>query len=112
MKFLIDENIPTKLLTALSELGHDAVRVTLASSDAEIAEKAKKEGRVLVTLDKDFTNTFLYPPNQLDIIHVQIHPPYKESVIEAFQMLLKSLPPEKIKGLIILKKTGHVRISK
>ena len=34
------------------------------ATDARIAELLKVEGRVLVTLDVDFANTQLYPPEE------------------------------------------------
>ena len=38
MKFLIDEDIPVKLLKELIAQGHDAVRVTPGSADIDIAQ--------------------------------------------------------------------------
>ncbi len=43
-------------------------------------------------------------------LHVQIHPPYADTLVEAIKNLLTQLSAEKIKGLIVLQKTGHIRI--
>jgi hypothetical protein len=110
MKFLIDEDVPAKLLTVLKKLGHDCIRVASGTADPEIAKRAKKEEKILITLDKDFTNTSVYQPNEYNIIRIQIHPPYKDPIIEAFKKLLGSVSPKDIRGLIILQSKGHIRV--
>ena|SRR3989338_4062378 len=110
MKFLIDEDIPLKLLKTLLTLGHDCVRATPASSDLEVVERAEKEERILITLDKDFTNITIYPPTKFNIVRIQIHPPYADTIIEAFQKLLNSVPAKDFQGLIILQPKGHIRV--
>ena len=106
MKFLIDEDVPIRLIAALRLLGHDAIRVEKSTSDLSNAERSKKEGRVLISLDKDLTNRSMYPPKKYDIIHVHIHPPMADIVISAVKDLLEKVPPAKLKGLIILQKFG------
>ena len=59
MRFLIDEMFPRAVCPLLAEDGHDARHVRdiglAASPDAEVAEAARREGRVLVTENvKDF----------------------------------------------------------
>lgn len=111
IKFLIDEDVPVKLLRVLRAAGHDAIRVEPSSSDSSIARQAKNEGRVLITLDKDFTNTALYPPSQCSIVHVRIHPPHADAIVEAARRLLSTASPEKLRGLIVLESGGSIRIS-
>jgi len=65
MRFLVDEDVPRKLLTTLVHAGHDAIRVERSASDAAIALQAQHESRILITRDKDFTNTAFYPPRLL-----------------------------------------------
>ena len=110
MRFLIDEDVPTILLSVLKTAGHDTLRVEPSTSDPAIAARAKTEGRILVTLDKDFTNTTRYPPSQFTIVHIQIHPPYAQDITAAFKRLLETLPTEKFRGLIILQKPGSIRV--
>jgi len=110
MNFLIDEDVPFKLLKTLEMFGHDCVRTAPASSDSEVAGRAKKEGRILITLDKDFTNIARYPPAKYNIVRIQIHPPYADAIIEAFKKLLNSVKPDEFKGLIILQPKGHIRV--
>ena len=108
MKFLIDEDVPVKLIEALNSLGHDAIRAKKGTPDPDNANRTKEEGRIFITLDKDFTNRSMYSPNLFNIIHIQIHPPYAEAVIDAVGGLLKNTSPTKLKGLIVLRRSGPV----
>ena len=109
MKFLIDEDVPVRLLRVLNSVGHDAIRVAPSSPDREIALRAKQEGRVLITLDRDFTNTRAYPPKEFNIVRIQIHPPTKDTVTQAFERLLR-VYPEGISGLILLRRDDHFQM--
>ena len=111
MKFLVDEDVPIKLLKALKSLSHDAVRVEPSASDITNAKRAKEEDRILISLDRDITDSFFFPPSEFNIIHIDIHPPYSEIIIAAFKRLLNDIPADRLKGLIILTREGHFRIS-
>lgn len=57
MRFLADENFPRSAAIALSDLGHDVIQIGVASpgtSDLDIIAWAAREGRILLTFDKDF----------------------------------------------------------
>ena len=52
----------------------------------------------------------MFPPAEFNIVKIHIHPPYADVLIQAFQKLLDALTPDELKGLIILHKSGHIRI--
>ena len=57
MRFLADENFPSVAVAAFADAGHDIVWVHTAArgiADAEILDWAARDGRVLLTFDKDF----------------------------------------------------------
>ena len=57
MLLLADENFPGSAVTALARAGHDMVWIRTASPempDDEIFKWAVREGRVILTFDKDF----------------------------------------------------------
>lgn len=68
MKFKIDENLPSELALDLRAAGHDAETVpeeALAGFlDPPILEKARSEGRILVTMDKGIADVRVYPPGR------------------------------------------------
>jgi predicted nuclease of predicted toxin-antitoxin system len=53
MKFLVDENLPNAVPDELVAKNFDVSRPISGSMDTEIAELAKKERRVLLTLDME-----------------------------------------------------------
>ena len=66
MRFKLDENLHPETVTILAEAGHDAVTVIeqglRGRPDPDIARICREEGRVLITLDKDFADIRTYPP--------------------------------------------------
>lgn len=64
MKFLIDAQLPRRIVPSLQRAGHGALH-TLdlplgnRTPDREIVAIANRDGRVVVTKDADFVNTFL-----------------------------------------------------
>jgi predicted nuclease of predicted toxin-antitoxin system len=63
MKFLIDAQLPRRLVYRLQEAGHGAIH-TLdlplgnRSSDQIINEISEREQRIVITKDADFVNSF------------------------------------------------------
>jgi len=65
MKCLLDANLPERLVSIIQgRYDADCKKDQGHLSDKEIYEICKKEGRVLLTLDTDFSNRLLYPPHQ------------------------------------------------
>ena len=64
MKFIIDAQLPRKFCTWLMDANHD-VKHTLdlpqrnRTPDCEIIEVAEREGRIVVTKDDDFVQSFM-----------------------------------------------------
>lgn len=60
MKIKIDENMPSSLVQALADLGHEVDRVLdeglTGSPDQEVWKKCLEEGRFLITQDLDFAD--------------------------------------------------------
>ena len=57
MRFLLDENVQTAIIVALTQRGHDAMRATeileIGAADQLVATAAVENDRVLVSHDKD-----------------------------------------------------------
>lgn len=58
MKLLLDQGLPRGAVAALHRRGFDAVHVgeigMATATDSEIVDRARRESRVVVTLDADF----------------------------------------------------------
>lgn len=108
MKFLLDENIPIESNASLSRLGHDVVNVNTAKlngkSDDDIIEFARKEQRILITLDLDFSNIISYPPgSHPGIIVVRLNSLSRKKLIVTIEQFVKSISEKEItKSLVIL----------
>jgi predicted nuclease of predicted toxin-antitoxin system len=69
MRLKLDENIDERLVVLLRDAGHDASTVReqdlRGTVDPDLYNHIVSDGRVLVTLDLDFSNVLRYPRNQL-----------------------------------------------
>jgi len=77
MRFILDNNIPPKLLGKLRELGHDAIHVqdTAKGSDTEdsdIANIADAENRIVLTKDKDFLGLHMVTGSPQKVLMVRL----------------------------------------
>lgn len=66
LRFKLDENLPHKVEPALRDLGHDvetAISEGLAGAiDSDLLNACTAEDRILITLDLDFADIRVYPP--------------------------------------------------
>ena len=108
MKFLIDENLPNAVFAELQEKGFDAIKVSPGAADYEIITRAKKEKRILLTLDKDFADILDYPPaGYYGIVCLRLKRPTAEEIIKRLNWILGRFVEEDFKGkLFIVTETG------
>jgi predicted nuclease of predicted toxin-antitoxin system len=64
MKFLVDAQLPRRFANWLSEAGYDALHTLELprknlTSDSEVISRAKQDGRIVVSKDADFVQSFL-----------------------------------------------------
>lgn len=64
MRFLVDAQLPQRLARWLRDKGHDALHTRdlpkgNRTEDADVNDLSLREGRVIVTKDTDFVDTFL-----------------------------------------------------
>ena len=80
MKLLADENFPRPVVEALGKQGHDVLWARLACAgwrDADLLDLAETEGRVVLTLDKDFCQIAWQrrqPLQRSGVILFRVHP--------------------------------------
>ena len=99
MKFKIDENLPLEVTALLKDAGYDALSVLDqglgGDHDDKIFEVCRKEQRILVTLDLDFSNVQAYPPAMgYGIIVLRLDRQDKNTVMDAIKQLLTILVNE------------------
>jgi predicted nuclease of predicted toxin-antitoxin system len=101
VKFKLDENLPAELGLLLRQSGHEAHSVhdehLEGSTDTAIAQACQMEQRVLITLDLDFADIRLYPPQQSSgIIVLRLTRQDKNSVLAIIPRVLELLRSERI----------------
>jgi predicted nuclease of predicted toxin-antitoxin system len=117
LKLLSDENIFPSTLGLLRCHGldvNDIKEMKLCGiNDKEVMELARREDRLLITLDMHFSNIFLFPPSECPgIIVVRVRPTIPSKVDQAIKCFLQALHPEKVKNALTIVEENKFRIRK
>jgi len=111
MKFLADENVKSRLVKFLIEKGFDAEYGPKGENDSKLFSLSIKEKRVLLTHDKHFLNTSLFPPKlSSGVIVIRIHPPTLSRLESSLLRLLNTLSEKEIKGKLLVLREDSVEI--
>jgi predicted nuclease of predicted toxin-antitoxin system len=99
MKIKIGENLPVEAAELLGRHGHDALMAIEQNlggrSDFEVAAVLRKEGRLLITLDLDFSDVRLYPPEDFPgIIVLRLGRQDKTHVLEVLRRVVVHMTAE------------------
>lgn len=115
MKFKIDENLPVEIAGLLREAGYDAVTVgeqgLEGRPDSQILSACQGEKRVLVTLDTDFADIRVYPPDRFaGLIVLRVRRQDKPYVLDVFMRVLRMFTSEQIDRSLWIVEEKHIRI--
>ncbi len=111
MRLLVDESTGKKLVLLLAKSGHDVLYVgdiMPSASDEEILRKAQKEGRILVSDDKDFGELIVrlhQPTTGVILIRTETVIPKERHML--IEKIIKEIDP---KGKLVIIKEDRVRI--
>lgn len=115
MRIKLDENLDARLATFLREAGHDTNTVReqrlRGTADKALYQVCKTEGRILVSLDLDFSNTIRFPPQGTSGLVVLRGPnqlfPTMRILVET---LIDALARESPAGRLWIVEPGRLRI--
>jgi len=115
LRFKVDENLPTEVVTLLRTGGHDACSVIEqklgGSSDEHIAEICQAENRVIITLDVGFADIRIYPPlTRPGLIVLRVGHQEKRHLMAVFERVLPLLTSAPLAGRIWVVTEAGVRI--
>ena len=115
MKFKIDENLPIEIAELLNNDGYDAKTVIdqglCGDDDPDIAAICQEEERILVTLDKDFSDIRTYPPeNYPGILVLRLRRQDKPHILNVFNSFKDLIPKEPLKRHLWIIDENQVRI--
>jgi len=117
MRFLANENLFDPIIEYLSGLGHDVLNIREAGlsgiSDDEVYQLACKDKRVIITMDKDFSRIFRFPPEKCGgIIVVKIYKRKVEETLKIFRKCFETIREEEIKRNQIVITPEGIRIKR
>ena len=87
MNVKLDENLPRRLVSALSNFGHDVDTVRseqlAGRNDADVWNAAQSAGRFLITQDLDFSDLRRYTPGtHAGLLLVRLAEPGRDALLE------------------------------
>lgn len=107
MKFLADINIPRAVISYLSQNNHDVLdlkKVNLLAKDIDIIKLAQDQGRIVLTLDKDFISLIQFPKYNVACIVIRLKNQTPKNILNYLDQLLKNQKSEILeKSLTIIK---------
>ena len=102
MKLLADENIRKRLVRVLKESGHNVKVVEKGTKNSALFLLAKKERRILLTNDTEFSDDKLYHPNKTSgIILLRVFPNTFQNQKEALMRLLGKFKENEFSGRLV-----------
>jgi predicted nuclease of predicted toxin-antitoxin system len=115
VKFKIDENLPSEYVAVLRQAKHDADTVRDeglgGKIDEIIADFCQSEGRVIVTLDRDFSDIRMYPPDRYPgIIAISVTRQSKPRLLDILHRIVALLETEPLQNRLWVVEDGRIRI--
>ena len=115
MLLKIDENLHPSVADLLRQHGHDAMTVydqgLRGHADKDVADVCQREGRVIVTLDLDFSDIRTYPPENFPgIIVLRLIDQSRPAVIRVLQRIIPLFTMEQLGGCLWIVDETKVRI--
>ncbi len=111
-KLLADLNISIKTVAFLRELGADIIRVDKSvETDEGVVEQATREGRTILTFDKDFGEIYYFHHNKnITVIVLYLEDQTSENVNKNVQQFLTEVYPESVHHKLVILYTGRYRL--
>jgi predicted nuclease of predicted toxin-antitoxin system len=115
VKIFANENLSEPIIDYLRSLGNDVLSIRDSGlsgiSDDEVYEKACKENMVIITMDKDFTRIFRFPPERCGgIVVAKIYKRTVDETLTIFKKYYQPIKEEDITGNLIIITPEGVRI--
>ena len=115
MKFILDQGLPRSSVRLLQEQGHDVVHTGQCGlsrgSDAEIIEFARRQQRVVVTLDSDFHAIMaLSEADSPSVIRIRIEGLRAEGLASLLRKILEKCHDDIIGGAMVSVTERQIRL--
>lgn len=115
LRFFADESCDFAVVRLLRDAGYDVVAVaefTSQSLDAVVIDQAHREGRILLTEDKDFGwHVFVSHAPSAGVILVRFPGQARRSLAQSVLQVIQE-QSDKLRGSFVVIQPGQVRISR
>ncbi len=117
MKLLLDQGLPRSVAGLLRDVGIDTVHIGeigfATAEDAAILERARNEGRIIVTLDSDFHTLLAWSgASAPSVIRIRIEGLRARPTANLLRKLLPEWVDELNQGAMLTVQPGRVRMHK
>lgn len=117
MNVKLDENLPERLVSVLSALGHDVDTVRSerlkGGNDADVWRAAQSAQRFFVTQDLDFSDIRRYTPGtHAGLLLVRLSKPGRDALLERVSLLFASEPVAEWRGCLVVITDRKVRVKR
>lgn len=111
MEILSDENVKSKLVKFINEQGIKTSYAQKGLTNSKLFSLACKEQKIILTHDKDFLNSDLFPPQLTSgILLLNIHPPKLPILQSKISRVLDKFSEQDIKGKLLVISEHFVEI--
>jgi predicted nuclease of predicted toxin-antitoxin system len=113
MKFLLDQDVYEKTRRVLIGLGHDVVTASESglstAEDSDLLAAAARDGRVLVTRDRDFGRLVFQHGGGSGVVYLRIPPGVLEEVHRQIVEVLSAYDENTLQGAFVTVEPGRHR---
>ncbi|MGI6318169.1 MAG: DUF5615 family PIN-like protein [Dethiobacteria bacterium] len=114
-KFKIDENLPIEAAKIFTRFGYNAETVLdeelLGSSDDELFQICKKENRILITFDLDFSGVRTYTPGaHPGVIVIRLDDQSVDATLSVINKIISTFKEETPYGKLWIVEEKRIRI--
>lgn len=111
IKLFSDEDVDARLVKLLSDKGVDIKYAEKGIRNSNLYSLACKEGRGILSRDKDFLNKILFPPSKLPaILIIRVHPPILSKLIPLVSNFIEKFSEDKFGNTWELREEGAIRV--
>ncbi len=115
MRFKLDENLPVELADIFRAAGHDAVTVLdqdlKGARDSRLASVCMHEGRAIVTLDTDFADIRMHPPDAYPgLVVFRTNSQSRDHILKIGARLLHVLSDATLAGQLWIVEDSRIRV--
>ncbi len=114
MRLYLDQMLKVDIAEVLRTKGHDVQRVSETgqsrADDAQILNQARKEERILITLDRHFGDWAILPlSHHPGVIRIRVHPPISRNILDILIPFLQLHNQEQFRDHLIILSRQKIR---